>query len=272
MPNKASVIDDVRNAVLRQAATHPEDFYEADLSRMRTSEWQVKRFIVKAHATGGENNAVTKAKEDLIQNLMWRKDVRIWERTESTFPDDFFRAGLIGAADCPITGNKVIYINTKVYRKIPEMTEHFFAFGHTFLDRLDREAKGQRFTLFLDLSELELANADVHFLRYYMELMMYRFPLMLERTYLYEPPWYIRPFVSVVLKVFPKSILKNVSMLDRKGAVDLLGLDAIPEGAGGRLCTDIPVPPSAPSSAVFAKQYGVPMEAIEKARREYHLI
>ena len=271
MPNKASPIEDVRNAVLREAATRREDFYESDLSRVRTSDWQVKRFIVKAHATSADKNALDKAKEDLIQNLMWRKDVRILERTESTFPDDFFRAGLIGAADCPRTGNKVIYINTKVYRKVPELTEHFFAFGHTFLDRLDREAKEQRFTLFLDLSELELANADVQFLRYYLELMTYRFPLMLERTYLFEPPWYIKPFVSVVLKVFPKSILKNVSMLDRKAAVEQLGLDAIPEGAGGRLRTDIPIPPGAPSSAAFAHEHGVQMEAIDRARREYHL-
>lgn len=270
--NKASAIEDVRNAVLREAASHPEDFYESDLSRVRTSDWQVKRFIVKAQATGGEKNAVNKAKEDMIQNLMWRKDVQILERTESTFPDDFFRAGLIGAADCPRTGNTMIYINTKVYRKIPEMTEHFFAFGHTFLDRLDREAKGKRFTLFLDLSELELANADVQFLRYYMELMNYRFPLMLERTYLYEPPWYIKPFVSVVLKVFPKSILKNVSMLDRKTALEELGLDSIPEGAGGNLCTDIPVPKNAPSSADYAEDHGIPMEAIERAKQEYHLI
>jgi hypothetical protein len=270
--NKSSAIEEVRNAVLSEAATHIHDFYESDLSRVRTSDWQVKRFIVKAKATVGEKNAVTKAKDDMIQNLMWRKDVKIMERPESTFPADFFRANLIGAAECPVTGKKVIYINTKVYRKISELTDSFYAFGHAFLDRIDREADGKRFTLFLDLSQLELANADVQFLRYYMELMMYRFPLMLEQTFIYEPPWYIKPFISVVLKVFPKSMSKNVALLDKKSAIDQLGLDGIPEGAGGRLSTAIPIPDSVPTYGGYAKEHGIPIEAMEKARREYHLI
>lgn len=267
----SSAIDEVRDAVLQDAASHPNDFYECDLSRVRSSDWQVKRFIVKARATSGEKNAVCKATEDLIQNMMWRKEVRIYERTEDTFPVDFFRAGLIGFADCPQTGNNVIYINTKVYRKVPELTDHFFAFGHTFLDRLDREAKGQRFTLFLDLSDMELANADVHFMRYYLELMSYRFPMLLERTILFEPPWYIKPVISVVLKVFPKTILKNVSLLDRKTAIQELTEEGIPEGAGGRLCTDIPVPPNAPSYIQYAETHGIPIQAMERARREYNL-
>lgn len=268
----AAAVEKVCVAVLREAACHPHDFYKSDVSRVATSEWAVKRFIVRAHAVNGEGDVVEQATQDLVHNLMWRKEVRVLERAESTFPDDFFRARLLGAADCPRTDNKVIYINTKVYRKIPELTEHLFAFGHTLLDRLDREANGKRFTLFLDLSDLQLANADVHFLRYFLDLMTHRFPLMLQRTYLYEAAWYIRPLVSLVLKVFPKGLLKNVSLLDKQSAIQLLGLDGIPEGAGGCLCTDIPVPALCPAFADFSLEHGIPTEAMQRARREYNLL
>ena len=135
-------IEELRDHVLTVAADHPLDFYDSDLARVRSSDWQVNRFIIKTRASRSDTRSVDKAKEDMVQNLKWRKTVRLLDRTESTFPSDFFLAGLIGSGVCQRTGDRVIYINTKVYRKIPELTEHFYAFGHTFLDRLDRESKG----------------------------------------------------------------------------------------------------------------------------------
>ena len=116
-----------------------------------------------------------------------------------------------------------------------------------------------------------MANTDVPFLRSYLELMAFRFPLLLKRAFLFEPPWYVKPIISVLLKVFPTGLLRKVSMLDRGTAIEQLGLDGMPEGAGGQLCTQIPVPANAPSAQQFAEEYGIPMQAIARARREYHL-
>lgn len=280
--SSASTIELVRRLVLVESAKRPEDFYAEDLERIQKSDFQVKRFIVRVRVTQDGDNLVKKAAEVILQNLKWRKEVKILERSEETFPAEFPATGLIGYGRMTrehsndVKDGKstihVLYINTKVYRKEPELTSHFFAYGNAFIDRIDRELEGrEKLILFIDLSELSMANADINFLKYYLNLLAYEFPLLVGETIIYEPSWYLKPLVSVCLSIFPKKMVRNVTLLDKRSAIKRFGEEGLPEGAGGKLSTKITPPPNCPSVKEYAEAYNISWETVEKAKKDYNM-
>lgn len=266
--NKTALIQAVRESVLQEAQRCIHDIYPEDLIRLQKSDLQVKRFIVRVRAQN-EGDLIEKSKEEILRNLRWRREVGLQERNESTFPKEFFDVGLIGFATQPRTGKKIMYINCKAYRRQSELTCHFWAFGNALCDRFDRELNGQRMILFIDLSCLALINADINFMRYYLSILTYEFPLSIEQTYIYEPPWYLKHVVSLGLALFPKSLVKNVAVLRKEEAMAMFGMEGIPVAAGGTLDTFIPAPQDSPSVEDFAKIHDIPRHVIEKAKKDY---
>lgn len=273
------MIEAVRSAVLDEVSINPDLYYPEDVENIRTSTYAVKRFMVRVRAAN-DGHLLEKSTEDIIRNLKWRKEVKILERTEETFPAEFFHTKLIGYGQNQVNGKKMLYINTKIYRRQPELTPHFHAYGNALFDRIDKEliaaddenGRNKSMDFFLDLSDLALQNADVNFLRYYINLMVYEFPLILNNTYLYEPAWYIKPIASAVLAVLPKTFTKRVKILDRKSAIELLGEHGVPEAAGGKLNTYVPPPKGAPTVEEYAQTHNLSWNVVKKALKDYKLI
>jgi len=281
-----SSLESVREGVLKSASgSDPSDFYPEDIERIKTSDWAVKRFMYRVRAQDDVQNIIDKSVEAIVKNLRWRKSVQIRERTEETFPTDFFHTGIIGYGKIPsspspgsnsskFAGRKVLYINTKVYRRQPVLTPHFFAFGNTLFDRIDQELNGERMILFIDLSDISLANADVSFLRYYINLIAFEFPLMIDHCFLYCPPWYMKTVISLFLRFLPAKFTRCVSMItSREDGIKLLGgEEGLPIAAGGNLDTVIHPPAGSPTAHEYGDIHDIPREVIDKARKDYNLI
>lgn len=275
----AEMIEAVRSAVLDEVSIEPEKFYPEDVENIRTSVYAIKRFMVRVRAAN-EGALLEKSTQEIVKNLKWRKEVNILERTEDTFPPEFFETKLIGYGQNQVNGKKALYINTKIYRRQPELTPHFHAFGNALFDRIDKEliaaddenGRNKSMDLFLDLSDISIQNADVNFLRYYINLLVYEFPLILNNCYLFEPPWYIKPIISVFLSVLPKTFTRRVKLVDRKSAIELLGEEGVPEAAGGKLVTYIPPPKGVPTAQEYAEQHNISWNVVKKALKDYKLI
>ena len=261
---------------LKEAAKElaPDSIYQEDLRRWLSCDWQVKRFYVATRATAPAKNEVQMVQmtvDSILQNLMWRKREKMNEITERDFPQELGRANLLGFGVTPC-GRNILYLNTKVYRRVPEYTSHFQTFGRTVIERIDKSLKGNRLTLFLDLSHLALVNADVAFLKYFLCLLTYEYPLALEQTLIYSPPWYIKPIISMVISVLPSKLTKNIAVLDRESAVKLLTLQGMPEGAGGQLRTELTAPKEAITMDGYIKRHKLSRESVNKALRAYNVL
>ena len=271
----SDMVEKIRLELKDRVKSLPSDsIYQEDFQRWLSSDWQIKRFYVATRATAKSKNEMEMIQmtvESIIKNLIWRKKEQLNETTEKDFPEEFFQTNLLGFAVTPC-GRNIFYINTKLYRRVPEYTSHLQAFGRTIIDRLDKSLNGKRMTLFLDLSELALVNADVLFLKYFLGLLTYEYPLALEQTLIYLPPWYIKPFITMVIGVLPSKLTKNITVLDSASAINLLGLDGIPKGAGGKLNTEIIAPKGAISMNHYIVKHNLSKESVNKALRAYSLL
>lgn len=252
----------------------PDDYYPEDVDRWLNSDWQIKRFQVAARATCSTKNEdeMINATVDLIlKNFKWRKDERVNEVSEKDFPEEVFRTKILGFGVAPC-GRNIFYINAKLYHKFPEITKNFQDYARTIIEKLDRQLNGKRLTMFLDCSGISLSNADVSFFKYIVGLLTYQYPLSLEQTFIYSPPWYIEPLISLVINVLPAKITKNVATLNKSNALKLLGEEGVPEGAGGKLDTEICTPKGAILLDDYITRHNLSRVAVNNALRAYRLI
>lgn len=271
----SDIIDKIRVELKEKASKlAPDSIYQDDLQRWMSSHWQIKRFYVATRATAkakDEKEMVEMTADAILKNLIWRKREKLNETTEEDFPEELSKTNILGFGVTPC-GRNILYINTKLYRRVPEYTSHLQAYIRTVIDRIDKTIDGKRLTLFLDLSELALANADVVFLKYLIGLLTYEYPLALEQTFIYSPPWYIKPFISMVINVLPSKLTKNIALLDKESAIKSLTLQGIPEGAGGNLVTEIKAPKGAISMDEYIEKHKLCRETVNRALRAYNLL
>lgn len=259
-------IEQVRRSVLRRFRHDylPDSFYDDDIEKIRTNDWSIERFFV-------ESKDVERTTDAIIKSLLWRKSIRIREIKPNDFPQEFFKTGLFEFGTCKSTGQRMLYLRANKYRRIPELTEHLFQLGNCMFEQLDQELKGSRMSAFLDVSGLSIENADVAFLHHFLDLMFDYFPNCLEKVYVYEVSWFLKPVLYLLLKVLPDRFTKIVTVISHRNALLHISQDFLPITAGGTMETNVEVPPDSKSLEEFMRLHGLSESVVTKAKKVYNL-
>ena len=203
--------------------------------------------------------------------LTWRYSIRIREISLKDFPVEFFSTGLFEFGTHQKTGKKLIYIQGRNHRKLPELSTQLQLFASVLYESVDKELEGKQMTAFLDLSGVSLDNADTFMFKHTVDLMFNYFPNLLDQIYVYEVSWYLKPIVYMILKVIPEKYTKLVTMVKKK---DLTLLDPlmVPSKLGGALETSSMVPPEdCIKLDTFVKVNNFPDSLVAKAKKLYGL-
>jgi hypothetical protein len=266
-------IEAVRDCIRYKARECPENFYPEDVDKFLTDTWSVVRFFPEeSFMMTLSDAAVDKITQNVIHCLKWRKEVRIRDITLKYFPQQFFMTGLFNFGVDVQTGKRVIYIRGKQHKKFSELTNEFIQFGSCLFEKIDNDLKGNKITLFLDLSDVSLESADVAMFRHFLDLMFNYFPSALDQVYIYEASWYLRPVVYFILKVVPEKYAKLVRMISKKDIPNMESISCIPDLVGGSMkTTSLEVPEGAISLDEFVQEHGLSPDIIDKAKKLYKL-
>lgn len=264
-------IQQVRETIESKVRESPDKFYTEDVDKFMTDTWSVVRFFPEETATALTDSAIEKITQNVLTCLRWRKEVRIREITLKYFPQQFFQTGLFNFGVDVKTGKRVIYIRGKQHKKFSELTDQFIQFGSCLYEKIDNDLKGNKVTLFLDLSDVSLESADVAMFRHFLDLLFNYFPSALDQVFIYEASWYLRPVVYFILKVVPEKYAKLVRMIGKKD-ISSMEASSIPDVVGGTMkTTSLEVPEGAISLDQFVEQQGLPADTVEKAKKLYKL-
>jgi len=263
-------IDSVRETIRLKVSESPDKFYPEDIEKFTTDPWPVLRFFPED--TSQSDISVEKIIQNVVTCLKWRKEVRIREITLKYFPQQFFQTGLFNFGVDVKTGKRVILIRGRQHKKLSELTEQFIRFGSCLYEKIDNDLKGNKVTLFLDLSDVSLESADVAMIRHVLDLLFNYFPSVLDQVFIYEASWYLRPLVFFILKVVPEKYAKLVSMISKKDiqSMDPSSVPDLIEG-GTMKTTSLEVPEGAISLDQFVEEQGLHPGVVEKAKKLYKL-
>lgn len=210
---------------------------------------------------------------DSLDNcLRWRKSVCIRELTFNQFPRQFFQIQLFSFGTNQITGQKVVYIQGKKYKKFPQLTEHFMRFGTCLYEEIDRSLGGKKICLFIDLRDVSLDNCDIFLFRHFLDLLFAYFPSVIDQVYVYEVSWFLKPIVYLILKVVPDRYAKLISMIGRKD-IPSMDPDFLPDLVGGNVkVTPLEEPSDTVSLDDYVRRHNLPKAVVVKATKVFGLV
>lgn len=136
------------------------------------------------------------------------------------------------------------------------------------IEQIDNELDGRRVVIFLDLSGVPLRNADIGMVYYITLVALNYYRRIVKRCIVYEAPWYLSPFISMILAISPryKALLTKV---DRNNIFNVLPLEDIPQSLGGKLQTKFIGPEGCVSGTDYAARRGITKKDLERCLALY---
>lgn len=136
------------------------------------------------------------------------------------------------------------------------------------IEKVDDELDGRRVVIFLDLAGVPLRNADIGIIYYFTLVALNYYRRIVKRCIVYEAPWYLSPFISLILAISPryKALLTKV---DKSNLFEVLDLEDIPEYLGGKLKTKFDPPVGCPTGKEYAAKRGIPEKDLIRCLKLY---
>jgi len=266
-PELAQFFTDVRTYCMEKIKKDPELFYPQDVEKLQRQEWMIRRFMTHHKGDKLDLEDPKKTADVVIKMMMWKKKMKLREMEPTAYPMEFFQIGIYGQAIMK-SGEFLIHCNAGVYKKESILTPHIKELILCMMERVDDELDGRRVVIFADMSGVPLRHADIGIIYFLTLVALNYYRRIVKRCIIYEAPWYMSPFISLILAISPryKALLTKV---DRHNLFDVLDPEDIPESLGGKLRTTFPPPEGCPSGREYAKRRGIPEKDLSKCLKLY---
>lgn len=256
-------------------------FHATDVMHVKETDDMITRFLLEYfedHPLDDKNcdedSVVKNISAQIIETLHWRTSNRINDMKDSEFPAEFYQSGIFMFGE-DSDGCPVLYIRGRRYKKQSSAWTPIFVnfllhesekkvieiFGDPFNPKNPTNKPG----VVIDCSGVSLAQVDMALLFSLLPLVKH-YPQCFTYVWVYELPWYCRPFLNVTLKVLPSRIVKRVKQMDKKSAVNEMGSEGIPVFMGGTspITPSLTVPSDASNVRDVGLKHNIPENDIKK--------
>ena len=220
------IIEEVRERIKEEFESYPDLYDKVDIDRVENEEWSVYRFIKICKNVPDETFKLLKI------NLKWRRMSGVNLFTEKDFPIEFIKAGLIFSSGVDKNQRQVLYIRAKVYRNIPQLQELFKLFIIFSINKIDRIAGPNGYSLVFDLTGVSLSNANMEFLKFLINILSEKFIYGLRYVLVYNQPFILRPLWSIA-KLWLGEGKKFIKFVKGNGIKEEIDLTQLPRYLGG---------------------------------------
>lgn len=256
-------------------------FHPKDLLYIRETDDMIVRFLKEYFedhpyddSKCEEETIAVNVSAQVVETLKWRHEMRINDIKDSDFPREFYECGIVSFGE-DSDGNPVCYIKGKKCRKTPPtwfpimvafmLHESEKKLVEVFGDAMNPKNPTHKPAVVIDCSAVSISNVDVNLIFSLIPLTKY-YPQSFCYVWVYELPWLVRPFFNLILKVLPSRIVRKVKQMDKKSAINEMGIEGIPTFMGGKSAIEphMLVPPEASTVEEIGKKNGIPQSDIKK--------
>ena len=134
-----NLIEEVRKKFLERVNNNPELYYPEDVERVKTDDWNVRRFL---HTFKSEPNA-DKAVEALDRAMKWRKSYGVLDIKDSEFAIEAYQCAGVFIYGRDLNGSQVLIIRGKVAKKSKTWRNHMQRFLINCIEKIDKQNQGK---------------------------------------------------------------------------------------------------------------------------------
>lgn len=245
-------------------------FHPQDVLHIRETDDMITRFLLEYFEDHplddkncDENIVVKNVSNQILDTLHWRMSTRINDMKDSDFPQEFYKSGIYVFGE-DSDGCPVLYIKGRKYKKQSALWTPIFVdfmlhesekkVREIFGDPMNPKNPTHKPGVVVDCTGVSVAQVDMALIFSLLPLVKH-YPQCFSYVWVYELPWYCRPFLNVTLKLLPTRIVKRVKQMDKKSAINEMGSEGIPTFMGGT--SPIPAHIDVPETASNVRDVGI---------------
>ncbi|XP_042208251.1 motile sperm domain-containing protein 2-like [Homarus americanus] len=217
-PTKAE-INQLRTAAVQKIDTEGVTYDPQDVKRIRSDDKYIRRFLMH------HDNDQKLALEMVMDTLKWRYENQCNAITKESVPDDFFVKGAMYIHNRDRDGCKMLIFVVRLHQKgvlDMDLLNKFFIY---WLERLEREEKGEWITVFFDMCETGMKNMDMEFIQYMINLFKNYYPWFLNYIVVFEMPWLLSAMWKIIKTWLPPKSVEKIKFVDKKSLKDFVDPD-----------------------------------------------
>ncbi|XP_037085648.1 motile sperm domain-containing protein 2-like [Pollicipes pollicipes] len=155
-----------------------------DARRAKTDPLWCKRFL-----SHGDLD-MDKALNFMIDAVKFRKEMCANDISLATVDNTLFSKGVMCTHGQDKKGCRIAIFNARFHERVSgarfEDVKKFLVF---WIEKVDREEKGKRISLFFDMGNAGMSNVDIPFISYLVNLFKFYYPDMLNNIMVFELPF-----------------------------------------------------------------------------------
>lgn len=222
-------LEEVRSKFMAAVDTDPNQFDEADINKIMTEEWSVKRFI------GYKNNNLTEATTALITSMKWRKSFGVSTIKATDFPSEFFWVGECHTYARDKNNIATVYLRVKFHKQLMEWQPLIKKYLIYIMELMDQEIRNgaDGWALIYDCEGGTIFNNNMDLLFFMVQTFFEHYPMALTYIGLYELPWMLRAIYHICRGWIPEDFRKLFIFLNKDNINDYVGTQYLPDYLSG---------------------------------------
>lgn len=225
-PKNKDSVQRIRQRFVAEADDKPQLYHRIDVSRVRSEDWQIERFILDTHTEDEAFKMLAKA-------MQWKHSFGIHERTDHYFPKEFFDIFGSEQLSTDREGRLAYWAVHRTFKKIAELTPLMLQFLAHQIEKIDRKAGNRGWLSVNDCLGVGMANVDMTLAKFRVELLNY-YPKGMKYGLNVDLPWIIGPIFKVIKGFMNKNIRDHVIIVKREQLTDFFDVEEIPVSFGGK--------------------------------------
>ncbi|XP_076348428.1 motile sperm domain-containing protein 2-like [Tachypleus tridentatus] len=198
-----------------------------DVQRLKDDDYYCKRIL--KHQSGNIDDAV-----ELVKNIFkWRQKMAINDLTEEGIDPEIVKMGAVFPYNKDKEGSPLLILKVNCHRKDPDTRDERRKVVAYWVEKLERERRGESVSVLIDCSNSVLANMDVGFTTYVMSLFITYYPMFIDHIYVFEMPWIMNACWKIVRKMLSSSRAEKIKFLTKSSFTEFLNPEELPPHLGG---------------------------------------
>ena len=201
----AASIANLRKLFEAELTEHPDQYHSVDIDRVRTQDWQVKRFLL------GHPDNESKAFDALCKALRWKKSFGVHDRDDAYFPRELWEMSGAEISGRDKHGHLVHWGVAKRLRKSksPKARLLMEQFVVHILERLDASAGEAGYIVVVDSNGAGVANVDLDMAKFVISILDY-YQNGLRGSYTVDLPWLLNSIMKLVMTFLSAKMREKV--------------------------------------------------------------
>ncbi|KAG0725359.1 Motile sperm domain-containing protein 2 [Chionoecetes opilio] len=175
-------IDQLRAAAIQKIEVGGP-FDPQDVRRIKSDDKYIRRFLLQ------HDNDQKLSLEMVMDTLKWRLENQCNAITKENVPQEFFDKGALFVHSRDKDGCRILVFSVRLHQKGTLDMDQLKRFFIYWLERLEREEKGEWITVFFDMCDTGMKNMDMEFIQYMINLFKSYYPWVLNYIIVFEMPW-----------------------------------------------------------------------------------